>query len=637
MNWNACARIACGLTIFVACLMTSVSASDQAHSQVPVATTHDNLQPAGALADGVLTLHLEIREAKWHPDADDGPALPILAFAEEGKDPSVPGPLVRVTQGTRLHVTVKNGTLLPAFVHGLHQHPGDTKDAFVIQPGETHDITFSAGAPGTYYYWAATGYDTGIDARPTWDTELSGAFVIDPPGSHVDDRIMVIGLWYNWLVPFDFNTGFHEILTINGKSWPHTTRLSYSMGDTIRWRVINSSVAIHPMHLHGTHFEIDSKGDGERDNVYPDEQKRMVATETMHEGQTMAVKWTPSHPGNWLFHCHLALHFDGAMSRDVAEVTGVPVEEPMHHETGMAGLVVGVEVKATAAQNHPTPAPAAHKLTLTVARPSTEASRKPIQIQIQDGEKLSRTAPGSELGPTLVLHRGESTEITVLNHLDKPTAIHWHGIELDSYYDGVVGFGGDSRQVTPAIAPGESFIARMTPPRAGTFIYHTHWHDMDQLTQGLYGALIVLEPGESYDPDHDRVFVSSRAGIDLMSSPLLINGSERPTVADLRAAEHYRFRFINISPSDDSTTFSILKDGKPVTWTPVAKDGADLPAFYKKPCDAKLQFGAGETYDFEFQPQTAGDLKLDTNFLVLHAEAPIHVAQAETAEASNRK
>ena len=38
----------------------------------------------------------------------------------------------------------------------------------------------------------------------------------------------------------------------------------------------------------------------------------------------------------------------------------------------------------------------------------------------------------------------------------------------------------------------------LTPPRAGTFIYHTHWHDEAQLAGGLYGPLIVLEPGERY-------------------------------------------------------------------------------------------------------------------------------------------
>ena len=84
--------------------------------------------------------------------------------------------------------------------------------------------------------------------------------------------------------------------------------------------------------------------------------------------------------------------------------------------------------------------------------------------------------------------------------------------------------------MTPAIAPGSSFAAKMTPSRAGTFIYHTHWHDEDQLLNGIYGPLIVLEPGEKYDPDHDKIFLFSFAKFpDPLGQALLINGSPQPS------------------------------------------------------------------------------------------------------------
>jgi FtsP/CotA-like multicopper oxidase with cupredoxin domain len=56
-----------------------------------------------------------------------------------------------------------------------------------------------------------------------------------------------------------------------------------------------------------------------------------------------------------------------------------------------------------------------------------------------------------------------------------------------------------AQQTTPAINPGESFLVRMAPPRAGTFIYHTHWHDQDQLENGIYGPLVVLPTGQKFD------------------------------------------------------------------------------------------------------------------------------------------
>ena len=113
-------------------------------------------------------------------------------------------------------------------------------------------------------------------------------------------------------------------------------------------------------------------------------------------------------------------------------------------------------------------------------------------------------------GPTLVLKRGEPVEITLVNRLPEGTAIHWHGMELESYYDGVHGWSGAGQRVTPLIEPGGSFVVRFTPPRTGTFMYHTHLHDHRQLTSGLYGAMLVVEPGETFDEATDHVFVMGR-------------------------------------------------------------------------------------------------------------------------------
>ena len=56
-------------------------------------------------------------------------------------------------------------------------------------------------------------------------------------------------------------------------------------------------------------------------------------------------------------------------------------------------------------------------------------------------------------GPTIMLKRGEPVSITVVNELPEATAVHWHGIELESYFDGVAGYSGHGRRIAPAIAP----------------------------------------------------------------------------------------------------------------------------------------------------------------------------------------
>jgi FtsP/CotA-like multicopper oxidase with cupredoxin domain len=131
---------------------------------------------------------------------------------------------------------------------------------------------------------------------------------------------------------------------------------------------------------------------------------------------------------------------------------------------------------------------------------------------IQSGSAPPRADSITIPGPPLLLERGQPARITVVNHLREPTSIHWHGIELDSYYDGVSGWSGMGGNVLPQIEPGDSLIVHFTPPRAGTFIYHSHFSEEKQLGSGMYGPLIVLEPGQRYDPDTDRTWLLSTSG-----------------------------------------------------------------------------------------------------------------------------
>jgi FtsP/CotA-like multicopper oxidase with cupredoxin domain len=160
------------------------------------------------------------------------------------------------------------------------------------------------------------------------------------------------------------------------------------------------------------------------------------------------------------------------------------------------------------------------------------------------------------------------------------------------------------------IEPGASFVVRFTPPRAGTFIYHTHLDDIRQLSSGLYGPIIVLEPGQSLDPDRDRIMLVSVKG-PTDNTPILLNGEATPAPIELKQGARYRFRFINITPHDPLLTISLLADKDPVTWREVAKDGADLPISQATERPARQTVSVGETYDFEFQSPRAAELRLE--------------------------
>ena len=171
-------------------------------------------------------------------------------------------------------------------------------------------------------------------------------------------------------------------------------------------------------------------------------------------------------------------------------------------------------------------------------------------------------------------------------------------MELESYYDGVHGWSGAGTRVTPIIEPGHSFTVRFTPPRAGTFMYHTHLHDDRQLTSGMYGALVVTEPDEVFDPTLDHVVVISRAGSGI-AAPAVINGDREPKF-HWKAGARHRIRFINITPGDIFVASLGTTQG-PANWLPITKDGAPVPEGRAVSRPATQTIAVGETYDFEYQ------------------------------------
>jgi len=334
-------------------------------------------------------------------------------------------------------------------------------------------------------------------------------------------------------------------------------------------------------------------------------------------------------PGRWILHCHLMAHV--APSRTVAvALSSNPEMIHEHGENHMAGLVLGITVPGerphVVTQGH------VRKLRLLVReRPAVDGVAAGFGYQLEESHRLS-PANVSLPGPTLVLERGRPVEITVVNQLNEPTAVHWHGMELESYYDGVVGWGMRGHDLTPTIPPGQSFCARFTPPRAGTFIYHTHLDDEIQLSGGLYGAMVVVDRGANFDADIEPVFVISgwggpRSADSQIPISGLLNGSPQPATLHWKAGKSYRVRLINISSAMVGSLSVTGKDSS-VQWRAWAKDGADLPAGQAVLQDAKLTIAPGETYDFEYQPGHQGTLKMEFKALAV----PVDLTQAIEVE-----
>lgn len=65
------------------------------------AQPNDNRTPAGSLRGSELSLQLEARSAMWYPEGDDGASVAVPAFAEAGRAPMIPGPVIRVAPERR--------------------------------------------------------------------------------------------------------------------------------------------------------------------------------------------------------------------------------------------------------------------------------------------------------------------------------------------------------------------------------------------------------------------------------------------------------------------------------------------------------------------------------------------------------
>lgn len=638
-----CARAARLIGLIALILAPTCSFAADEQTALTEVKTHGNTQRAGVLKNGTLFLNLRAARGTWRPEKETGPALEIEAFGEAAGSLMAPAPLIRVPEGTEIAASVRNELDVSMRLHGLCEHNGDPCAPLEVPAGAAREVRFKSGRVGTYAYWAET-TTMPMGMRFGIDSQLSGAFVVDPARGPVpDDRIFVITIWTDLtrehlLKAASADEPFVAALMqmkmgttlMNGMSWPDTERFTFHMGDAVRWRFVNASGEPHPLHLHGFYFDVDSVGDGMRDTQYGEGQKPRVVTQYVPIGGTTSLTWKPERAGNWLFHCHIIEHVEPArrLSRFTAakaanEGAAAAAPSPSHaahgahgHDTlaGMAGMVLGVTVldrSGTTSDPLERPASPARKLTLAMrTEPNRYGTRAAYGFALVDGQAAAAAtaAPATSAspavavkvtapGPTLVLKRDEAVEITLKNELGEATAVHWHGMELESYYDGVHEFGGAGQQRTPLINPGESFVVKFTPPRSGTFMYHTHMHDDHQLSTGMYGAMLVMDPEETYNPETDHALVVGVDGIGSRAS-VVLNGSKQPVVR-LQAGRKHRIRLGNVT-RHDNVSVTLRSRHDVVMWRPLTKDGVAVPSNQAAPRQAEQLIGVGETYDFEY-------------------------------------
>ena len=219
-------------------------------------------------------------------------------------------------------------------------------------------------------------------------------------------------------------------------------------------------------------------------------------------------------------------------------------------------------------------------------------------------------------GPEIRVKQGDEVRLRLVNNLQEPTTIHWHGIRLLNAMDGVPNL------TQKAVKPGEQFDYRFSVPDAGTFWYHTHNRSWEQMARGLYGSLIVeerkpqiyesdftliiddwrlLENGQIDTSSFGNMMDSSHAGRH--GNWITVNGKSQPTY-ELFKSTLTRLRLINTCNSrilririPRLNVHVIARDGQPVEPEFLGDESFDLAPAQR--IDLSMEANAGSQEDLK--------------------------------------
>jgi len=248
---------------------------------------HGNQLLAPKIEKGVKVFELTAAEMQW----ETAPEQMVSALAYNGQ---VPGPQIRVTEGDRVRIVLKNDLKQSTALHfhGLELPNDQDGVPYItqppIKPGESRTYEFVVPNAGSHMYHSHhnAAYQVGLG--------LLGAFIVEPKNKSQEPKV-------DQDIVFILNDGAHGY-TFNGKSFPATEPVVAKLGQKVRIRYMNEGMMIHPMHLHGMHQTVIAK-DG-----WPVPAPWKCDTLNIAPGERWDVVVNCNNPGTWAFHCHILPH-----------------------------------------------------------------------------------------------------------------------------------------------------------------------------------------------------------------------------------------------------------------------------------------------------------------------------------------
>ncbi len=242
---------------------------------------------APRMEKGVKTFDLTASVVQWEVE----PGRRVEAWTYNGM---VPAPQIRVREGDRVRVNLKNDLPESTAIHfhGLELPNDQDGVPFITQPpvkpGKTYSYEFTVPNAGSHMYHSHHNSTKQVGLG------LLGAFVVEPRDMSHEPKVDV-----DYVLVL--NDGAHGY-TFNGKSFPATEPIVAKLGQKVRIRYMNEGMMIHPMHLHGMHQTVIAK-DG-----WPLSNPWKCDTLNIAPGERYDVIVNCNNPGTWAFHCHILPH-----------------------------------------------------------------------------------------------------------------------------------------------------------------------------------------------------------------------------------------------------------------------------------------------------------------------------------------
>jgi FtsP/CotA-like multicopper oxidase with cupredoxin domain len=242
-------------------------------------------------------------------------AAPLPPNAAIGDNSGIPGPVLRVNVGDTVKLHFRNGDAHFKWPHSVHPHgvrykpesdgawlatdPNKLGTAIAYGDTYTYEWDVLPSSIGTWPYHDHSkpqALQNGGEPMPEASATLGmfGVIIVEDPAAPPADRENIVF--------------FHDIYTpaliqgfncVNGRAFiDNTPTFTARVGDRVRWRVATLGDTFHVFHLHGHRWQYQGRYD---DSV------------GLGPASTLTFDYVEDNPGDWMYHCHVAMHMMGGM------------------------------------------------------------------------------------------------------------------------------------------------------------------------------------------------------------------------------------------------------------------------------------------------------------------------------------